>query len=200
MVTLCSVKPKSVYWHFNTSLLHDTFFRDVFKTFWVDFRTHKDSFNSLQQWWDIGKVRIQQLCKQYTQNVTRDRTRSVEALEKELVEIQDLAYSAGNYDETDNLAKKKNTLAELLGISAKGALVRSRFRSMDQMDVPSKFFFSLEKKNGQKRFIHSLRSESGVPLTGTREIRNKAAQFYQDLYKSELEAERADDVFLDGLP
>ncbi len=30
------------------------------------------------------------------------------------------------------------------------------------MDVPSKYFFSLEKINGQKRFLHSLRSEAGV--------------------------------------
>ena len=33
------------------------------------------------------------------------------------------------------------------------------------MDSPSKFFFSLEKKNGQSRQIHALRSEDGHQLT-----------------------------------
>ncbi len=47
-------------------------------------------------------------------------------------------------------------------MKTQGALVRSRFLSIEQMDVSSKYFFSLEKKNGQKRFMHSLRSEAGV--------------------------------------
>lgn len=35
-------------------------------------------------------------------------------------------------------------LADLLGVKAQGALIRSRFQSITQMDAPSKFFFNLE--------------------------------------------------------
>ena len=41
---------------------------------------------------------------------------------------------------------------------------------MDQMDVPSNIFFSLEKKNGQRKSIHSLQSESGTLLTTVHDI------------------------------
>ena len=34
---LSSVKPKSAYWHFNTTLTLDKEFRDVFKAFWDGF-------------------------------------------------------------------------------------------------------------------------------------------------------------------
>ena len=51
-----------------------------------------------------------------------------------------------------------------------GALVRSCFQNIAQMDVPSHFFFDLEHKNGQKRFIHSLRSDTGQELTDHTEI------------------------------
>ncbi|KAL0148760.1 hypothetical protein M9458_055938, partial [Cirrhinus mrigala] len=69
-----------------------------------------------------------------------------------------------------------------------GALVRSRFQSVNQMDAPSRFFFSLERKNGQSRAIHALRSESGRFLTDPAEIRKRAASFYENLYKNELGA------------
>ncbi len=58
------------------------------------------------------------------------------------------------------------------------------------MDVPSKFFFSLEKKNGQKRFIHSLISESGSLLSDPKEIRERAVSFYEKLYKSEYKEDK----------
>ncbi|KAI3369590.1 hypothetical protein L3Q82_024474, partial [Scortum barcoo] len=53
----------------------------------------------------------------------------------------------------------------------KGALVRSRFMNASMLDSPSKFFFSLERRNGQRKVIHCLRSDNGSSLTETTEIR-----------------------------
>lgn len=39
-----SVKPKSAYWHFNTSLLNDKLFIESFKFFWKDFKEKKIYF------------------------------------------------------------------------------------------------------------------------------------------------------------
>ncbi|KAI3364562.1 hypothetical protein L3Q82_011348, partial [Scortum barcoo] len=77
-------------------------------------------------------------------------------------------------------------LANLLGVTAHGALVRSRFLDISQMDAPSQFFFGLEKKNGQKKVIHSLRSSGGSSISGSSEIRSFAASFYADLYMTEF--------------
>ncbi len=71
-------------------------------------------------------------------------------------------------------------------MKTQGPLVRSRFLSIEQMDVPSKYFFSLEKKNGQKRFLHSLRSEAGVILSSHAEIRTRACGFYGGTSRSDL--------------
>ncbi len=86
-------------------------------------------------------------------------------------------------------------------MKAKGALVRSRFQSAEQMDVPSTFFFGLEKKNGQKRFFHSLRSESGTMLNDVNEIRKRIVDFYKGLYRSELKTKpNRMNYFLEDLP
>ncbi len=86
-------------------------------------------------------------------------------------------------------------------MTTQGAIIRSRYQSIELMDAPSKFFFNLEKKNGQKKLIHALRSENGVLLTNPVDIRKRAVQFYKDLYKSEiLEVKDVHPGFLKELP
>lgn len=51
------------------------------------------------------------------------------------------------------------------------------------------FFFNLERKNGQSRAIHALRSEAGRLLMDPAEIRKRAVIFYKNLYENELGAE-----------
>ncbi len=69
------------------------------------------------------------------------------------------------------------------------------------MDAPSKYFFSLEKKNGQRRLIQALRTEDGGLLIDPVDIRRRAAGFYQNLYRNELDLEsREENVFFDALP
>ncbi len=90
-------------------------------------------------------------------------------------------------------SKKKAQLADLLGCRVQGALVRSRFQTIDQMDVPSKYFFSMEKKNGQKR--------DGALLSDYTDIHRRSVIFYENLYRSELDPGRCvESVFFDNLP
>ena len=200
-LSISAVKPKSAYWHFNTNLLCDGHFRDVFHYFWNDFRSSKASFKSLQQWWDCAKAQIKLLCQEYTAYVTSDITRLMRNLENEITELQNSADQTGNQTHTKDLKAKKKSLADLLGLKAQGALVRSRFQSVELMDAPSKFFFNLEKKNGQKRLIHALRSEDGVLMSDFAEIRKRAVSFYKELYKKEIPQDGVDNsAFLNNLP
>ncbi len=73
-----------------------------------------------------------------------------------MVELQSLADSTGEQEHFEVFRSKKSALSDLLGVSAQGALVRSRFQNVVKMDAPSHFFFGLERKNGQRRRIHSL--------------------------------------------
>ncbi|KAK3522076.1 hypothetical protein QTP70_022608, partial [Hemibagrus guttatus] len=136
----------------------------------------------------------------YTLNVTRDIVRSLKALETEIVELQRLE-ATGDRGHIEALKSKKAKMNDLLDITAQGALVRSRFKSAAEMDAPSKFFFSLEQKNGQKRFIHAVRTESGDLLSESTEIRKQTVSFYSKLYSSERSgAQVVEDSFLVGLP
>ncbi len=85
-------------------------------------------------------------------------------------------------------------------MKAKGALVRSRFQSVEQMDVPSKYFFGLEKKNGQKRFFHSLRSESGTMLNDVNENRKRIVKFLQKVCTKVSSKPNRINYFFEDLP
>lgn len=196
-----NIKPKSAYWHFNTALLEDNRFKEAFIYFWKMFRADKHLYSSLQQWWDIGKVRIRQLCQQYTLNVTRDLTFNLKSLEADIIKLQSFLGNADDKDCIEKIRLKKILLKDLVERRAQGALVRSRFRNATEMDAPSRYFFSLEQKNGQKRLIQALRSESGSLLTETSDIRKQATTFYSDLFKSAFtEQPMLSDTFLNGLP
>ncbi|KAJ4926953.1 hypothetical protein JOQ06_014695 [Pogonophryne albipinna] len=109
--------------------------------------------------------------------------------------------ATGNPGCIEDLKSKKAILADLLGSRAQGALVRSRFQSASMMDSPTKYFFSLEKKNGQGRLIHALRSAGGQQLTGNSQIRQRAVDFYCDLFTSEYtEDDGGFNLFCRGLP
>lgn len=89
----------------------------------------------------------------------------------------------------------------LLGVKAQGALVRSQFQSVEQMYGPTKFFFGLEKKNGQSQYIHSLYSQNGTEITQPSEIRKRTVSFYSELYKSESPVvDESVNSFYTGLP
>ncbi|KAK3537917.1 hypothetical protein QTP70_024571 [Hemibagrus guttatus] len=154
-----------------------------------------------RQWWDHGKVLIQQLCREYSVNITRDITKSLEDLEIGLVELQVLAESTGYRRHVEDLKVKKALMADLLGTKAQGALIRSRFKGANEMDAPLKYFFGLEKKNGQSRLIHTLHTGNGQYITHTDEIRWYATDFYQDLYRGEhRDSKELLDTFYQGLP
>ncbi|KAK3570173.1 hypothetical protein QTP86_014994, partial [Hemibagrus guttatus] len=58
-----------------------------------------------------------------------------------------------------------------------------------------------EQKNGQKRLIHAVRTESGDLLSEPTEIRKQTVSFYLKLYSSEWSgAQEVEDSFLVGLP
>lgn len=159
------------------------------------------SFVSPQQWWDDGKIQIQQLCRMYTLNASRNISRSLEDLEKEILELLNSLESVGDQERVKVLKNKKKVLDDLLGIRAQGALVRSRFQSAVQIDGPTTFFFGLEKKNALNRIMHSLLSESGTEITEPKEIRKRAVAFYSELYRSEYtEVEEIASCFYEGLP
>lgn len=84
-------------------------------------------------------------------------------------------------------------LANLLENRVQGALIRSHFLDITEMDAPSNFFFRLEKKPGRSKAIHSLLCDARQELTELCQIRRRAVEFYSCLFSSEVQGESGSD-------
>jgi len=118
----------------------------------------------------VGKIEIRLLRQQHTFNVTRDITRSMKDLETDIVDLESLSESTGDRGHIEFHKSKKMALADLFEVKVQGALVRSRFKTIAEMDTPSSFF-GLERKSGQWRVIHSLLTDAGQPVVEPSQIR-----------------------------
>ena len=133
------------YWHFHTNILNDKSFREAFIFLGCSHQKNKSGISLVQWWWDFGKSLIKQLSQQYTPNVTKYITRSFQDLEIEVVELHSQVVSAKDQGHIEAPESKKAALANLLGITAQEALVRSHFMNASHVDAPSQHFFGLER-------------------------------------------------------
>ncbi len=56
--------------------------------FWQQWKTNVDHFESIKVWWDVGKVTIQQFCKPYTLNTSRNIVKLIEDVGSDIIELQ----------------------------------------------------------------------------------------------------------------
>lgn len=189
----------SSYWHFNVRLLQDADFCQRFETFWALWRERRRDFESISQWWEVGKAHIRVFCQQYTSHSTTRVRHVIHDLEKEIKDLEDSIATDGSTD-SHRLHQKRQELSSFLQERVKGALVRSRFTSVQDMDAPTSFFFNLEKSVSQTKQMDCLRLPDGRVTTDPTEMRQHAVDFYGSLFRREDGDGDSMDQLLQGLP
>lgn len=190
----------SYYWHFNNKLLEDKCFCENFKSFWETWKSEKCLYESITQWWEIGKVHIKTYCQQYKGFSSLVLKNTVELLEKEILDIEKSMFVNDAEQLHELWTEKKNQLSSILNEKVKGALVRSRFLNIKDMDGPTSFFFNLERKAGQEKQMYCLKDNDGQETSDPVTMRRLAVDFYSDLFAAEAIDEQSKDELLQDLP
>uniref|UniRef100_A0A3B1KAN1 Reverse transcriptase domain-containing protein n=1 Tax=Astyanax mexicanus TaxID=7994 RepID=A0A3B1KAN1_ASTMX len=191
---------RAAYWKFNVKLLQDVTFCSSFREFWVRWSDRKADFDSLKQWWDVGKVQISLFCKQYTAYATSEKQRVLITLERNIVQLQQQIVGQNQQGLQAEIEELRRDMGAFLLERAKGALVRARFQMFREMDAPSSFFFSLERKYSESKHMHALYMADGRLSSDVNEIRERAVEFYSDLYKAENCSEECINVLMTDMP
>ncbi len=110
----------------------------------------------MQQGWDFVKVQIKQLSQQYTLNATKGMKESMSVLEEELMKLQDVPIFTEEGNVMENVKKKNNLLAELLGLTTHGAIIRSWYQSVELMDAPSNKQIKFREKRMARKMYPCL--------------------------------------------
>ncbi|TWW77691.1 Transposon TX1 uncharacterized 149 kDa protein ORF 2 [Takifugu flavidus] len=178
-------------------LLQDTEFSRRFEAFWGTWRGRKGDFECLGQWWEVGKAHIRAFCQQYSSHTTTRVKHTIEHLEREIRDLEG-SFSTHTSTEGHTLRQKRQELSSFLQERVKGALVRSRFTSIKEMDAPTSFFFNLERSVSRAKQMLCLRLPDGTMTADQGEMRRHAVDFYGTLYRAE-DCSREDEL-LQGLP
>ena len=114
-----------------------------------------------------------------------------------LSDLDQLVSSASSADsqQTNCLEVEQNQLTQELCLiyenRAKGSIVRSKTRWIEQGEKPTKYFFNLEKRNYNHKTIKELKHPDGKSVTKEEEILEEIEIFYKELYTSIISVENA---------
>ena len=183
-VSLCFKCPPrnkgSAYWHFNNSLLEDKNYHDIISLFWSNWQLEKSSFTNISNWWDLGKAQIKSLTQTYCREKAKEKRKTFQEINSI---IEDIQSAPDLTPETQQVLKlQRNELNSFLKSKAQGALVRSRFQHINEVDTSSSYFFSLEKNHSQSKSLSCLRLPSGLLTEEPEKIKSHCRNFYKNLY------------------
>ena len=102
-------------------------------------------------------------------------------LNESIQQLQSLSHLSTDTQLT--LKEQRDALASLYKQEAQGALIRARFKYINEADTCSSFFFGMEQSTSRTKHISKIRLPSGEITENPSEVINSYIhQFYTDLY------------------
>ena len=126
----------------------------------------------------------------YSSYKKKKQTEEEKHLEKEIENIETkITDRLNEITEIDIniLEEKKNALSELRKVKTEGVMLRSRCRYEELGEKPSGYFLNLENRNFMEKVITKLVDANGEEYNNSADILNLQKQYYQDLYKDEID-------------
>ena len=171
-------------WKYNSSLNSDNTYVEAMKLLLNEWNNQYDGIENKHLKWDLIKYEIRNYTRKYGSKRKKDLNQEIVYLNNELTQLEiDLGLTPSEELQTEYETKRER-LKEIEEERAKGAIIRSRVKWLEEGEKPTKYFFNLEKSNYSKKHIRKLHLENGQSVTNDKEILNEACIFYSDLYKS----------------
>ena len=173
-------------WKMNNEVLQEDKYREYMTEVISEFKERKFTENlEPDEWWDKLKAKIKKETVIYCRDRGKNRTREKRVLEKKMEELQ--GNIDQNLDKGKNLEKLTETKLKLNRISEselRGARIRAKVEEIENDEKSTRYFFSKEQINGEKKQIRTLLKGNEL-IEGEEEIIRETDFFYSKLYKSE---------------
>ena len=182
-------------WKMNTSHIIDTEYKEKLRTLWAGWQTKKDNFSNLGSWWDIGKIKIKQLSKEYAQHKSLKKNELFKNIQLEIEELQDDPLQLNRIDAL------KAEYETLFSQETEGMKIRSKVQAWEEGERSTKYFHNLEKRNAKEKTWDRILDKDDNLVTGTKNIQKRQVEFYKELFQSEHKGDNKPetDFFLNNL-
>ena len=173
-------------WKMNNEILKEEKYIEYMKEVIWDMKDCKNKENlEPGEWWEKLKAKIKKESVGYCRNRSISKTKERKILEKEVHGLQEKIDSNVNKVENEGkITQAKKKLKEIIESDCRGARIRSRVEEIEKDEKSTKFFFSKEHNNGERKQIRSLLK--GVEVIQDQDrIMGEIETFYGKLYKAE---------------
>ena len=149
------------YWKLNTSVLQDSEYCELVKCFWSYWQSQQDveDFTTPLDWWDMGKFYLRELSRCFCKSKALSASVTKRNLTLRLRKLQ-RHMDDGLTTVFPELCELQEELRAHELRSAQAAQVRARCQWVEEGEVSSSYFFSLEGKHQHKKTMSGIKDPS----------------------------------------
>jgi len=176
------------FWKFNTSLLSDKKYTTLIKKT-IQNAVLENQGSDPNLLLDTVKCRIRGASIKYSSYIKRKNKDDFDTWNRELVKLEIELPTVIGDDNINTMIKSineiKDKIENFINKETARAAFRSRAQYYEEGEKSTKYFYSLEQSNREKKTISKLQSPHGI-LTDSREILEEEVRFYKKLYTSNI--------------
>lgn len=170
-------------WLLNVSLLQNPSFTAALETMRLRWRAKKQTFSSIQNWWDRGEDHIKRLAISFRSRKKREAHKSRDVM----LVLADHLKSKVDYGAVSLLDVYTRVLDEIAALDrsdAIGARVRSKIQWAEEGEMSSLFFFCMERKRAPESWIPAMRLPDGSLVSDIDGICKSSVDYYSSLFSA----------------
>ena len=170
-------------WKLNTSLLQDNEYINLIKTTIQEGKLDTVHLQDQYLAWDYLKCRIRTESISYSIKKKKKQHEYIKTLSSKLILLEEEIATTPSSHTLEEYKSVKAEIEEHYEQKAKGTLIRSRCKLINEYEKPTKYFLNLEKTRQKTMQIQAL-NINGQRINKASEILLAQKNFYHNLFSS----------------
>ena len=169
---------------FNNNLLEDGIFTTEIESFWTNWLTKKNEFNTPLKWWDTAKHNFKNIAVKRSTQLSKYQRHEHRRLEKKILHLQQ-RLANGDNSISEAYLQAKNELQHYHLNQMAAIAARTKIQYTEEGEKSTRYFFSLENQQKTKQTIKVLTKTNLDTITDTHDIIKETHTFYKTLYTAQ---------------
>ena len=165
-------------WKCNTKILRKKQNLNEIMVMWNQHRKEKHSYENLMAWWETGKTLIKNKCIE----ISKINIKRMNQYRFDLMKLLNKEIKCTDKESAKRVKDLKQKLKEFEDNEIEGAVIRSRVQWQAEGEKCTRFFFNLERQNGDEKQITEMKNVSGIVLTKKEEILQYTHEYFKQAF------------------
>ena len=189
MMNLCDSNEQNIgkgFWKFNSSLLNDTEYVNNIKLLIAECKEKYMDIADKRITWELVKMEIRSFTIPFCVKKKRDSLKLEASLNKRYNELYNIMQEgSASADIQQEFSTVENDIKEIERHKARGIILRSKCKWVEEGEKNTSYFLRLEKQNFCNKLISQL-SVNDTIITDPKLILEEERRFYENLYNERI--------------